>query len=377
MMPPVRNDAVRGSRQTMRELSAVLCAGQHSRFPDEGFSRIGKQRTIRLLRCPSFARRGATRGRRRPTDSLVHDAMDSLPQQDLLDLSFGPSTLRLAPWAGGRLMSWHVDGDAVIYWPEHANWDEPGRVRGGNPLLFPFLARHRVDGELGRWRDAEGVIRDMPMHGFARDLPFEAKVDDDGRGVRMTLVDTPQTQASYPFNFRFDAMYRLVEERTLEVELTTTNTGTVALPWYAGHHFYFALPHALRGETTVALPPTVRRHQLPDGRISDPEPGEPHYALDDPRIYDRFHCLERTPPAEPVRMVTPALKRVITIDLDRPGSVPWYAVTTWTEKPESDFHCVEPWLGLPDAIHNGLGLRWLAPGATESAILRIAVGSTD
>ena len=147
----------------MRELSAVLCAGQHSRFPDEGFSRIGKQRTIRLLRCPSFARRGATRGRRRPTDSLVHDAMDSLPQQDLLDLSFGPSTLRLAPWAGGRLMSWHVDGDAVIYWPEHANWDEPGRVRGGNPLLFPFLARHRVDGELGRWRDGLRGFSDLTI----------------------------------------------------------------------------------------------------------------------------------------------------------------------------------------------------------------------
>ncbi len=50
-------------------------------------------------------------------------------------------------------------------------------------------------------------------------------------------------------------------------------------------------------------------------------------------------------------------------------------MTTWTEAPESDFYCVEPWLGLPDAIHNGLGLRQLAPGTTETASLRIAVGA--
>lgn len=304
--------------------------------------------------------------------------MESRPPHDLLDLAFGPSTLSLAPWAGGRLLSWHIDGAPVIHWPANANWDRPALVRGGNPLLFPFLARHRVDGELGRWRDAGGVVRDLPMHGFARDLPFDAKVDPDGRGVRMTLTDSPQTFAMYPFNFRFEAAYRLVGERTLEVALTTDNTGTTALPWYAGHHFYFALPHALRGATTLELPRSARRHQLPDGQISAPEAGETTYLLDDPRIYDCFHCLQQTPPTKPVRMVTPDLKRVITIDLARPGSIPWYAVTTWTEKlASSDFHCVEPWLGLPDAIHNGYGLRWLAPGATESAVLQITVESTD
>jgi galactose mutarotase-like enzyme len=48
---------------------------------------------------------------------------------------------------------------------------------------------------------------------------------------------------------------------------------------------------------------------------------------------------------------------------------PWYAVTTWTQAPESDFYCIEPWLGLPNAIHHGEGLRWLVPGAKEIATL--------
>ncbi|HEY4804128.1 MAG TPA: aldose epimerase, partial [Paraburkholderia sp.] len=49
--------------------------------------------------------------------------------------------------------------------------------------------------------------------------------------------------------------------------------------------------------------------------------------------------------------------------------------TTWTLAPDSDFYCVEPWLGLPDAIHTGLGLRWLEPGETQRAELRIRVSA--
>jgi galactose mutarotase-like enzyme len=246
------------------------------------------------------------------------------------------------------------------------------KIRGGNPLLFPFLGRHRVDGQIGRWRDAGGVVRDLPMHGFARDLPFRGSHDRLGNTVRMTLADSDATRPGYPFGFRFEAAYRLVDAHTLDVELTTANTGDAPLPYYAGHHFYFALPHAMRGETVLELPRTERRFQQPDGSISNATPGEPHYTLDDPRILDRFHCLEGAP-SRPVRIVTPGLCRTVTIDLQRPGSAPWYALTTWTEAPESDFYCVEPWLGLPDAIHNGQGLRWVAPGMSETAVLRIAV----
>lgn len=300
--------------------------------------------------------------------------MPQFQQQDILEIAHGASLLRVAPQAGGRLLSWHIDGQSVIYWPDDANWAEPARVRGGNPLLFPFLGRHRVDGDIGRWRDAEGTVRDVPMHGFARDLPFAAQPDADSHGVRLTLTDSEATRAGYPFGFRFEATYRLADAHTLDVALTTTNTGTEPLPYYAGHHFYFTLPHDQRAETVLELPRTQRRHQLPDGTISTPEPGAQRYTLDEARIHDRFHCLDGAPDT-PVRVIAPGLNRTITIDLRRPGSVPWYAVTTWTERPESDFYCVEPWLGLPDAIHNGLGLRWLAPGATEEAALRITVSA--
>ncbi|MGU7775446.1 aldose epimerase family protein [Burkholderia sp. MR1-5-21] len=298
--------------------------------------------------------------------------MPIFQQHEIHELHAGPSLVRIAPQCGGRLLSWDIDGEPVIFWPDAADWTQLARVRGGNPLLFPFLGRHRVDSEIGRWRDAAGVVRDLPMHGFARDLPFAAQPSADGMALAMTLDANDALHASYPFDFGFEATYRLADAHTLDVALTTTNRSDTPLPYYAGHHFYFALPHAERAQTTLELPPTHRCQQLADGTISTPEPGAARYTLDEARIHDRFHCLDGTSPA-PVRIVMPGRRRTIEIALDVPGSIPWYAVTTWTERPESDFYCVEPWLGLPDAIHNGLGLRMLAPGATETAALRIRV----
>lgn len=299
--------------------------------------------------------------------------MPEFQQQQIIEITEGGSRLRLAPQYGGRLLSWDIDGESVIHWPEKADWSRLGGVRGGNPLLFPFLGRHRVDGRIGRWRDAQGVVREVPMHGFARDLPFSAQMDPQGRGVCMTLRDSDATRAGYPFGFRFEASYRLVDARTLEVELGVANTGDTPLPYYAGHHFYFTLPHAQRGACVLSLPPTHRRYHLPDGAIAAAVPGQASYRLDDPAIHDCMHCLQGAPDS-PACLRVPGLDRRIEIDLQRPGSVPWYCITTWTETAQSDFYCVEPWLGMPDAIHNGLGLRWVRPGQAEAAVLRITVG---
>lgn len=299
--------------------------------------------------------------------------MSSKPE-DIIEISRDGAALHIAPGAGGKLMTWRVDGEPVIFWPAEPDWANFVKIRGGNPLLFPFLGRHFVDGEIGKWRDQDGVVHDLAMHGFARNLPFEHRMDADGHGVRMTLVDNDFTRQGYPFAFRFEAAYRLVDATTLDVELTTSNPGEVPLPYYAGHHFYFALPHGERAVSSLELPRTEMRRQLEDGAISEPETGAARYMLDNDGIIDRFHCFTGAPD-QSVRLVTPSLDRAVTFDLQRPDSVPWYCVTTWTLEPASDFYCIEPWVGLPDAIHNGRGLRWLAPGKTETASLRLSVGA--
>lgn len=292
----------------------------------------------------------------------------------IIELGDERCSIALAPAAGGRLLRWTVDGEDVIHWPGAPDWTNPAKIRGGNPLLFPFLGRHQVDGEASMWRDAAGIVRAMPAHGFARDLPFGCHIDKDGRAVELELTDSPATLAMFPFHFALRLAYRL-RDGTLDVSMTVANTGAATFPYYAGHHFYFSQPPEARGASILSMPRAVRRHQLPDGSIGPAEPGMPQYRLDDPRLQDRFHVLASAAGAAERRatLVTPALGRTLTLDLAQPGSIPWYAVTTWTERPDSPFYCIEPWLGLPNAIHHGAGLRWLAPGATETAACRLSV----
>jgi galactose mutarotase-like enzyme len=213
----------------------------------------------------------------------------------------------------------------------------------------------------------------MDTHGFARTSPFSSEIIEHGRAIRMSLGATAATRSAFPFSFRFEALYRLAGA-ALEVELTTHNTGATPLPYYPGHHFYFALPVAQRATTTLTLPPHRTQVQLPRGEPSPPQAGAAAYRLDDPALLDRFHVLDAPGVAYLASAaVGPHAARHVTLALDRPDSAPWYAVTTWTERPDSPFYCVEPWLGLPDAIHHGQGLRWLAPGQVERASLRLSV----
>src|ERR1700687_1370585 len=79
--------------------------------------------------------------------------MSSQPE-DILEITSDDAVLDLAPRAGGRLMTWRVGGEPVIFWPAAPDWSNFVKIRGGNPLLFPFLGRHFVD-----VRSASGAIR--------------------------------------------------------------------------------------------------------------------------------------------------------------------------------------------------------------------------
>lgn len=298
--------------------------------------------------------------------------MHNLPTEDfqgqpLVRIGQADSWLLLAPQYGARLVRWVHRGQDLLYWPDTADWSRPAKIRGGNPLLFPFIGRHFVEGNPGQWRDGQGTVHALSQHGFARDLPFDVSAIDPLATITMTLRDSEATRAGYPFAFVFDVVYTLLPDG-LEVSLRTSNPGTQRLPCYPGHHFYFALPHAQRSAASLTLPDTERRRQLPHGSPGPAEPGESTYQLDDPRLQDTFHVFHGSPSAQ---LAMPG--RHIRFELDLPGSAPWHAVTTWSETETSDFYCVEPWVGLPDAIHHGQGLRWIEPGQSESAVCRLHV----
>lgn len=288
--------------------------------------------------------------------------------QDLLRIGNDHSYLLLAPDHGGRLVRWVHHGQDILFWPDDADWSRVAKIRGGNPLLFSFIGRHFVDGEVGKWRDADGTVHSLPQHGFARDLPFSVTAHSDS-SISLTLTSSDATRAGYPYDFAFTVTYRLTTNG-LEVTLTTRNLGSHPLPYYAGHHFYFALPHEQRAQSRLSMPPSARVRQKDDGNLTATEAGDSTYSIADPRLQDTFHLLQA---AGSVCLAMPSLTIDIELVTERESDTRWYAVTTWTEHNASDFYCVEPWLGLPNAIAHGQGLRWLDANTEAHATCRLDV----
>lgn len=48
--------------------------------------------------------------------------MPTFQQHEIHELHAGPSLVRIAPQYGGRLLSWDVDGEPIIFWPADADW---------------------------------------------------------------------------------------------------------------------------------------------------------------------------------------------------------------------------------------------------------------
>ncbi|MEM6885298.1 MAG: aldose epimerase [Verrucomicrobiota bacterium] len=288
--------------------------------------------------------------------------------EDVFLISNEDSHAWIAPQYGARLLRWSIAGQELIVWPKNADFEKVNKVRGGNPILFPFIARHMVNSEIGLWNDGNQV-RSMPMHGFARDMPFEVVKSSD-TSLTMRLVDNKETQPYYPFSFVFDVTYSLNKNRELRVSLKVENHSDVAMPYYSGHHFYFNVPHQDRSNWHIKIPCTQTARQKPDGNIVFNSKTMVESSFADESIIDRMHIMDKP---NPIQFGNVNKGPRFRIRLDHPQTVPWGAVTTWTQTPESDFYCVEPWTGLPNAIHHRHGLRWLNPRETEEAICKIDV----
>ncbi|MGF1678023.1 MAG: aldose epimerase [Candidatus Methylacidiphilales bacterium] len=285
--------------------------------------------------------------------------------QSVVELTSDSARAWIAPQYGARLLRWQVNGTDLLYWPEQPDWSKPAKIRGGNPILFPFIARHFHQGNAAQWMD-EGTVREMPMHGFARDLPFTI-IQQTPDQVLMRLTENECTLSYYPFRFIFDVEIALAHH-LLRITFRTTNLSDRPLPCYPGHHFYFPVPAEERNHWRLEIPSLQTARQNPDGSICFHSSDYVQTSLSDRDLIDRMHLLEGP---QPVRLYHQTGHPRLRFRFDHPNSIPWGAVTTWTEAANSPFFCVEPWIGLPNAIHHQHGLRRLEPGTIEEAILTI------
>lgn len=289
----------------------------------------------------------------------------------------GPSTFTALPEMGARLMNWTIamgDGSLrdVIHWPELKTLDDFHKVRGGNPILFPFNARSFDQGQIGFWRDPQGVRRPMPLHGVARQGEFKV-VRADATGFAAQFVPGDEARAGYPYDYEFTVAYRF-EPFGLSCEFTLKNLGREPLPWSAGHHFYFSVPWSegsARGDYAIRIPAGKRLRQSPTGQLVPGPALAQEENLANPDLIDTFHTALTG-------------NEVVFGEKGRPGDVavrlgtakvppPEATYVTWTFEPTSPFYCVEPWMGPPNSFETKVGLHYVKPRETGTFSVSVAV----
>lgn len=289
----------------------------------------------------------------------------------------GSSSFLALPERGARLMNWNVtlgDGSVrdVLYWPERDPEGEFHRIRGGNPILFPFNARTFDAGEIHFWRDPDGVRRPMPMHGLARQGDFEV-VRLDERGFAAVFKPGAEARASYPFEYEFTVIYRFAP-LGLSCEFVLANNDTRPIPWSAGHHFYFTVPWTeghTRANYAIRIPATRTLRQDAAGRLVSGPVLKLEEPLNNPALIDTFHLGLRNNTAVfgPIGAPGEIAVRVGSARVPAPEAT----FVTWTLAEDSPFYCVEPWMGPANAVENKIGLQWVAPGQSQSFIVDVAI----
>ncbi|MSU23595.1 MAG: aldose epimerase [Opitutus sp.] len=305
--------------------------------------------------------------------------MEKIPflGQTLTRWRVGQSTFLALPEKGARLMNWNLtlgDGSVrdIIYWPENADLADIAKVRGGNPVLFPFNGRCFDRGEIFFWRAADGVKRAIPIHGIARQGDFKVTRLDD-RGFVAQFLPGDAARAAYPFDYEFSVTYRF-EPFGLSCEFALANLGREPLPWSAGHHFYFTLPWSegtVRGDYTIRIPAAKRLRQDPTGALVAGPMLQPEESLANPALVDTYHTALRS-------------NEVVFGEKGRPGDVvvrlgpekvppPEATIVTWTLADDSPYYCVEPWMGPANAAEHKVGLHFVAPGETQKFTVGVKV----
>jgi galactose mutarotase-like enzyme len=240
---------------------------------------------------------------------------------------------------------------------------------GGWPFLFPICGRLKHDDQLEHYLH-DGEVYRMPIHGFGPRASWTASSESDDE-LQLSLTDNDDTYACYPFRFRVALDYQ-VGSKQLSCRQEIENRGDHPMPYYAGFHPYFMTPPASGGkeDVQVDLEPVERLLYNEDLTqvIGHTDPTEFPASVTDPELNEQLH---RVDPAQGARIIYPD---GLTLHMEAKGvgkdgdQFPYVQLYTKENKP---FFCVEPWMGVPNALNSGEGVRWLQPGQRGAAVITV------
>lgn len=269
---------------------------------------------------------------------------------------------------GGEIRALSYGNAQLIWQGDPAYWE------GSAPFLFPFCGR--VKDGFYRWGDTEYP---MSIHGF---LPGASLIvaESTTDSLTLSLSDTADTRAIYPFSFRLTLHYQLSPtDLTVTATITAGDTG---LPFSFGGHPGFNLPltdggfqnAALQFDTSAPLTQIeiTENGLLGDGRTDYPLTNNALSLSPDPAggcgIFFKIPKKQRA-----LTLTAPSLPCDIRMEFaDFPVLGLWHAEG-------APYLCIEPWQGLPapDGISTDLANKpetvALSPHETKTLTMRICL----
>lgn len=279
----------------------------------------------------------------------------------------------LYPERGGLLAELQLEDDRgravpLLWLPETFDPKGSGWPGGGMPFLFPFAGRVFHEGQPLHYRLGDSILP-MPKHGFAYSFPWEVTASDQ-RSLELTFSANASTIEFFPYDFKVKARYMLSAsalDLTIVVEHADRPPRTPPMPLAMGLHPYFRVPFrdGVRGSASGVENLDLENFATeaiavtPAGAAgSASEWSQERIAIEAAGMDNLILGNHRRPQAAIV-------DRESGLALAMQWEGPIHYLVLWCRRNEG-FYCVEPWMGLPDAVTNQAGLEWLAPGSEMS-----------
>ncbi len=233
-----------------------------------------------------------------------------------------------------------ADGTEYLWQGDPAYWSDR------SPVLFPFIGRLE-----GKAYCVHGVPYSMDIHGFAWTSEFTV-TEQTTDSVTLTLTDSRDTKAQYPFAFTLSITYRLAGS-TIAVENRVENRDDQRMYFALGGHPGFRVP-LTAGEQ-------FEDYYLEFSRVCHPDrigftgdtillngQNEPYPLADGKRLPLRHDLFDEDAVilqhmARQIALKSHHSTRSVTVTYP---DMPYLGIWHWP-KTDAPYVCIEPWSSLP------------------------------
>lgn len=275
----------------------------------------------------------------------------------------------IVPDRGGYLASLilpFASGTRETLFLHNTAWDaEIDDLVGGIPFLFPICGRVAHNNKIDTYCH-DGKLYSLKIHGFSWYAQWEVS-DQQPDCVTLTLQDTTETLARYPFPFKIQLQWRVTPGQLTCHQVYENRDTTKIMPFYAGFHPYFLTPPANAGKENVLLTADFKKrlHYNVDltAIIGESAPMQTPIAITTPEINEQLCVFGENQSATLTFPNGDVLKTAVQCDSD-PALFSYLQLYTI---PDHSFFCIEPWMRFPNALNTVAGSCYLQPGETIEA----------